>query len=145
MPRKRPIWYRKGFSTGGRYDWELEAEMRGYSSVKDMLEDLYIKKNMAYYQVADYLGGISGAGVFNKLKRLGILKGYKKHFNNKFEKLFPKVKECLEQGNYLKDCLALIGYKSSGNCNKGFVGWMRKHKGLVNKGCRKYPKWVFEE
>jgi len=145
MSRKRPIWYRKGFSTGGRYDWELEAEMRGYSSVKEMLEDLYLKRNMSYYEVAEYLGGITPSAVFNKLRRLGIFKGYRKHFEYEFEKIFPVVKNCLEQGHFLKDCLKSVGYKSSGNCYEGFVGWMRKHKGLVNKGCRKYPKWRFEK
>ena len=145
MAKKRPIWYRKGFSTGGRYDWETEAEIRGYTSVKEMLEDLYIKRNMSYYEVEEYLGGITPSAVFNKLRKLRIFKRYRKHFEYEFEKMFPVVKNCLEQGHFLKDCLKLVGYKSSGNCYDGFIGWMRREKGLINKGCRKYPKWRFEK
>ena len=109
-----------------------------------MLEDLYIKRDMSYSEVAKYLGGISPSGVFARLRALKILKGYCKRSNREFEKIFPVVKDCLEKGHYLKDCLSLVGYKSSGNCDDGFIGWMKREKGLVNKGCRKYPKWEFE-
>jgi len=145
MPRKQPIWYRTGFSTGGRFDREAEAAMRGYSSVKEMLEDLFIRRNMTCYEIAKDFGGISFAGVRSRLKALGIRKGYKRHFRRKYEEQFPPVKKCLEEGRSLKDCLELVGYRSRGDRQGGFVEWMKREKGLVNKGCRRHPKWVFEK
>ena len=145
MPKKKPIWYRTGFSTGGRFDWEREARERGYSSVREMLEDLFIERNMTCYEIAEDLGGVSFAGVRSKLKALGIRKGYERHFHRKYEDQFPLVKKCLEEGRSLKDCLELIGYRSRGDRQGGFAEWMRREKGLTNKGCRRYPKWVFEK
>ena len=141
MPRTRPVWYRTGFHTGGHFDWEGEAWYRGYSSVKEMLEDLYVTKGYSTVKIANMFVAVSVNSVQRKLKQLGIRRV--PIYVYRYRKKFPRFKELILQGHPLRYCLRQVGYSSlSGNVT-GFLKWVKKEKGLVNRGTNRRPKWIF--
>ena len=142
MPRKRPVWYRTGFHTGGHFDWEGEAWYRGYSSVKEMLEDLYVTKGYSTVKIANMFVAVSVNSVQRKLKRLGIRRVPIHVY--RYQRKFPRFKELILRGYSLRYCLRQIGYSSYSSLNTtGFLKWVKEEKGLVNRGTNRHPKWVF--
>jgi len=139
--KKKPYWYRTGFMTGGRYDWEGEAKFRGYNSSFEMLKDFYLKKNMSVSEISKEIN-IPGNTIEFKLRKFGLKKGKVTFYERKFSELFPFLKECLKE-NTLRDCFELLGYRRVSFVN-GFYKWLVRNKGLRNVGTRKNPKWQFK-
>ena len=142
MSRSRPVWYRTGFHTGGHFDWEGEAWYRGYSSVKEMLEDLYIAKGHSTVEIAKMFVSVTPSSVLRKLRQLGVpcVDPNVRRYREKF----PLFRRLILQGYPLHYCLKQIGYSPSVAClDRGFMKWVREEKGLVNKGTNRRPRWVF--
>ena len=139
--KKKPYWYRTGFMTGGRYDWEGEAKFRGYSSSFEMLKDFYLRKHMSVSEISKEIN-IPGNTIEFRLRKFGLKKGKVTFYERKFKEAFPFLKECLKE-NTLRKCFEMLGYKRV-NFVTGFYRWLVKNKGLRNVGTRKHPKWQFK-